>query len=45
MLYVDYAMFLSRRDPNFESRVNLFCFLTRFRMYTCMWFSCVGILG
>ena len=33
-LYVDYAMFPSRRDPNLESRVHLFYLLTGFRMLT-----------
>ena len=31
-LYVDYAMFLSRRDLNLESRVHRFHLLTGFRM-------------
>ena len=30
-LYVDYAMFLSRRDLNVEPRVHLFYLLTGFR--------------
>ena len=31
-LYVDYAMFSSRRDLNLESRVHLFYLLTGFRI-------------
>ena len=37
-LYVDYAMFLSRKDLNLESRVHRFHLSTGFRMKTCMWF-------
>ena len=37
-LYVDYVMFLIRRDVNLEPRVYGFHLLTGFRMWTWMWF-------
>ena len=37
-LYVDYVMFMTRRDINLELRVFVFHLLTGFRVWTYMWF-------